>query len=136
MTSTSPSPAPRPASCLPLKVYLRIVVSSSPNLHYEHAAAAIALGKHVLVEKPMTLTTAEAMELVNAAEEHGTQFLISCPWHYTAHAIEAQRLVRNGDLGEVRMISILMTNPIGDLLRGEGTQPTHPRTQFRICIRV
>jgi len=102
-----------------------LVVSSSPNLHYEHAAAALALGKHVLVEKPMTLTTAEAMELVSMAEEHGTQFLISCPWHYTAHAIEAQRLIRNGDLGEVRMISVLMTNPIGDLLRGEGTQPTH-----------
>jgi predicted dehydrogenase len=102
-----------------------VVVSSSPHLHYEHASAALALGKHVLIEKPMTLTVAEAQDLVKTAEKHGTQFLISCPWHYTAHASEAQRLIRNGNLGKVRMISVLMTNPISDLLRGNGTQPTH-----------
>ncbi len=102
-----------------------IVVSSSPNLHYKHAAAALALGKHVLIEKPITLTASEAVELVAMARDHGTQFLISCPWHYTAHAREAQRLVRDGELGEVRMISVLMTNPISHLLRGDSTQPTH-----------
>jgi predicted dehydrogenase len=102
-----------------------VVVSSTPNLHYEHALAALAEGKHVLIEKPMTLTVAQAVELVEIARSRGRQFLISCPWHYTAHASEAQRLVRNGDLGKVRMISMLMTNPISHLLRGDGTQPTH-----------
>lgn len=102
-----------------------VVVSSAPNLHFEHASAALTMGKHVLIEKPMTLTVAQAVELVKMARHHGTQFLISCPWHYTAHASEAQRLVRNGDLGAVRMISMLMTNPISHLLRGNGTHPTH-----------
>jgi predicted dehydrogenase len=102
-----------------------VVVSSTPNLHYEHALAALALGKHVLIEKPMTLTVAQAVELVEMARSRGSQFLISCPWHYTAHASEAQRLVSNGDMGKVRMISMLMTNPISHLLRGDGTQPTH-----------
>ena len=102
-----------------------VVVSSTPNLHYEHALAALTLGKHVLIEKPMTLTVAEAVGLVELARSRGRQFLISCPWHYTAHASEAQRLVSNGDLGKVRMISMLMTNPISHLLRGNGTQPTH-----------
>ena len=74
-----------------------IVVSSSPNLHYEDAFAALVLGKHVLIEKPMTLTVAEAMELVKIADENGVQFLISCPWHHTAHAIEAQRLIGDGN---------------------------------------
>jgi predicted dehydrogenase len=102
-----------------------VVVSSSPNLHYEHALAALELGKHVLVEKPMTMTAAEASRLVEIAQERDLQFLISCPWHYTAHATEAQRLVRGGQLGSVRLISILMTNPISHLLRGSGTEPTH-----------
>ena len=104
-----------------------IVVSSSPNRHYEDAFAALALGKHVLIEKPMTLTVAEAMTLVRIAEERGVQFLISCPWHHTAHAVEAQHLIRSGALGQVRMISVLMTNPIDELLRGTNTQPTHGR---------
>lgn len=113
------------AELLAIEGLSAVVVSSSPHLHYEHAAAALALGKHVLIEKPMTLTAAEAVDLVKMAQEQGAQFLISCPWHYTSHAREAQRLVREGELGQVRMISVLMTNPIGDLLRGEGTQPTH-----------
>lgn len=107
-----------------------VVVSSSPHLHYKQAAAALELGKHVLVEKPMTMTASEAGQLVDMAQERGLQFLISCPWHYTAHAAEAQRLVRGGELGEVRMISALMTNPISHLLRGSGTQPTHGTASY------
>lgn len=102
-----------------------VVVSSSAHLHYADARAALTRGKHVLIEKPMTLTVAEAKELTALAAEHETQFLISCPWHYTSHAREAQRLVCNGELGEVRMISVLMTNPISNLLRGTDTNPTH-----------
>ena len=102
-----------------------VVVSSSPNLHYEHAAAALRLGKHVLIEKPMTMTAAESATLVQLAQQRDLQFLISCPWHYTAHAAEAQRLIQSGVLGKVRMISVLMTNPISHLLRGSSTQPTH-----------
>ena len=114
-----------PDELLSIEGIAAIVVSSSPSLHFRDAFAALSHGRHVLIEKPMTLTVAEATELVMMAEEQGTQFLISCPWHYTAHANEAQRLIRNGDIGQIRMISVLMTNPIGDLLRGADTQPTH-----------
>jgi predicted dehydrogenase len=102
-----------------------VVVSSSPHLHYEQAAAALRMGMHVLIEKPMTLTTEQARHLLDLAEQRNLQFLISCPWHYTAHAVAAQSLIRDGMLGKVRMISVLMTNPIRHLLRGENTVPTH-----------
>lgn len=102
-----------------------VVVSSSPNLHFEQAAAALRSGKHVLIEKPMTFTTVQAQQLLELANTRNLQFLISCPWHYTSHAAIAQRLIREGKLGALRMISIVMTNPIGHLLRGEDTIPTH-----------
>jgi predicted dehydrogenase len=102
-----------------------IVISSSPNLHFEQAKAALEQGKHVLIEKPMTLTTSEAVELVDIASENGLQFLISCPWHYTRHSAQAQAMIRQGELGDIRMISILMTNPVSHLIRGASTQPTH-----------
>lgn len=105
-----------------------VVVSSSPNMHYEQAAAALRLGKHVLIEKPMTLATDQARQLLDLAHEHGLQFLISCPWHYTQHAVAAKRLIREGTLGEVRMISVLMTNPVSHLIRGQSTVPTHGTT--------
>lgn len=102
-----------------------VVVSSSPHLHYEQASAALRLGKHVLIEKPMTLTAAQARELLDLADERNLRFLISCPWHYTPHAAIAQGLIREGRLGQLRMISVLMTNPVSPLLRGESTTPTH-----------
>lgn len=102
-----------------------VIVSSSPHLHYEHASAALQSGKHVLIEKPMTFTAHQARHLLELAERRNLQFLISCPWHYTSHAAIAQSMIRDGRLGSLRMISILMTNPISDLLRGEDTVPTH-----------
>jgi predicted dehydrogenase len=112
-----------------------VVISSSPNLHYQQAAAALAAGKHVLIEKPMTLHADEAWHLVAMAEARRLQLLISCPWHYTRHAAAARELIRTGALGQLRMISVLMTNPISHLLRGESTAPTHgtPYTHPRIA---
>jgi len=111
-----------------------IVVSSSPNVHYAHAAAALRKGIHVLVEKPMTITAQQAKELVEMAEANKAQLLISCPWHYTQHGQQARRLINSNRLGRIRMISILMTNPVAQLLRGESTRPTHSQ-QFYLSPR-
>lgn len=102
-----------------------VIVSSSAHLHYREGRAALEQGKHVLIEKPMTITAAEAAELTSLARDRGLQLVVSCPWHYTAHAREARRLVGEGEVGEIRMVSLLMTNPINDLLRGTSTEPTH-----------
>lgn len=110
---------------LALKDLDAVIVSSTPNVHHAQAKAALEKGLHVLVEKPMTFTVGEARELVEAATQRNLQLLISCPWHYTAHGIEARRLIQSGGLGEIKMICILMTNPIDKLLRGINTTPTH-----------
>lgn len=102
-----------------------VIVSSTPNVHYAEARGALERGLHVLIEKPMTFTAAEARELVELAAGKGVQLLISCPWHYTAHGIEARRLTASGALGPIKMISVLMTNPIDKLLKGINTSPTH-----------
>lgn len=102
-----------------------VIVSSSPHLHHEQAAAALQMGKHVLIEKPMTITSVQARELLELADRRNLQLLISCPWHYTAHAATAQRMIRDGTLGGLRMISVLMTNPVSHLIRGESTFTTH-----------
>src|SRR3984957_9436397 len=110
---------------LALKNLDAVIISSTPNVHYLQARAALERGLHVLIEKPMTFTANEARELVEIAAQKKLQLLISCPWHFTAHGIEARRLIYSGVLGEIKMISVLMTNPIDKLLRGINTSPTH-----------
>ena len=102
-----------------------VIVASTPNVHFTQAKAALEGGRHVLIEKPMTFTAAEARELVELAAQKKLQLVISCPWHFTRHGIEARRLIQAGTLGEIKMISVLMTNPIDKLLRGINTSPTH-----------
>ena len=102
-----------------------VIVASTPNVHFAQAKAALESGRHVLIEKPMTFTAAEARELVEIAARKKLELVISCPWHFTAHGLEARRLIQSGALGEIKMISVLMTNPIDKLLRGVNTSPTH-----------
>jgi predicted dehydrogenase len=96
-----------------------VAISSTPNLHFPQAKAALERGLHVLIEKPMTFTAAEARELVALAERKSLQVVMSAPWHYTPHAVEAQRLVRAGALGRLKMINILMTNFTMGLYQGK-----------------
>ena len=110
---------------LALKELDAVIIASTPNVHHFQAKAALKRGLHVLLEKPMTFTADEARELVEMAAQKNLQLLVSGPWHFTAHGIEARRLVQSGALGEIKMISVLMTNPIDKLLRGINTTPTH-----------
>jgi predicted dehydrogenase len=110
---------------LALKELDAVVVASTPNVHFAQAKASLARGLHVLLEKPMTFTVGEARELVELAAGKNLCLVMSCPWHFTRHGIEAKRLIHGGALGDVKMISVLMTNPIDKLLRGLNTSPTH-----------
>lgn len=101
-----------------------VIIASTPNMHFAQTKAALEAGLHVLIEKPMTLTAAEAEELGNLAESRNVQFLVSCPWHYTSHNIEAARLIREGALGELKMISVLMTNFLLGLYEGQSWEHT------------
>lgn len=121
-----------PVALLDLPGLDAVVIATTPNMHYAQAKTALERGKHVLIEKPMTFTAAEAKELCDLAEAKGVQLLISCPWHFTPHGIEVREMIRRGDLGEIRMISLLMTNPIDKLLTGINTTPTHGQADVYI----
>lgn len=101
-----------------------VVVSSIPALHYSQAKAALSRGCHVLIEKPMTIRSTEAEELVALADARGVHFVLGATWHYTTHSKEARRIVQSGELGRIKMISILMTNLTEGLYRGQSLAET------------
>ena len=96
-----------------------VIISTTPNMHYEQTKAALLAGKHVVLEKPMTITVAQAQELVDIASARSLHFIISCPWHYNANAIETRRLIETGALGQLKMVNILFTNNVAGLYAGE-----------------
>lgn len=116
-----------------------VIISSTPNAHYLQARAALERGLHVLIEKPMTITVAEAEELVALAESKRRHFLISSPWLYTARVREARRLIQSGALGRLKMISVLHSNFTAGLYRGLpwaevfGRNPTRQNSSHPYC---
>ncbi|MBB3042140.1 Gfo/Idh/MocA family protein [Nocardioides soli] len=80
-----------------------VVYIATPHaLHLDNARLAVEAGKHVLCEKPLTLDTADAEELVRLAREHD-RFLMEAMWtacHPVVRTL-AERL-RSGELGRPR----------------------------------
>lgn len=79
-----------------------LVVVSTPNvLHYPMARQAILAGKHVLVEKPIAETAAEAQELVDLAKERGVVLAVYQNRRLDGDFLTLRQLVEDGTLGEV-----------------------------------
>lgn len=76
-----------------------VVVCTPPYVHAEIGIAALRAGKHVLCEKPMTRSVADAERLVATARETGRT--LKCGFNHRHHPAvrEAKRLLDSGTLG-------------------------------------
>jgi predicted dehydrogenase len=78
------------------------IVIGTPNaLHAPQAVAALRAGKHVLVEKPMSTTVAEADAMIAAAEEAGRVLMVAHCWRFRDEVVSMRDRIAAGDLGEV-----------------------------------
>lgn len=99
-----------------------VVVSTPDHLHAVSTMAALKMGKHVYVEKPLTLTISEARALHEAAKKAG----VCTQMGNTGHASEGSRLtneaIRSGSIGEVAEVHCRTNRPIWpqDLVRPAG----------------
>jgi predicted dehydrogenase len=83
-----------------------VVHVCSPNhLHFEHASAALRAGKHVICEKPLAMTSAQAAELCDIAHSSGLVHAVCFMSRFYPQCQEARRRVESGDAGQVRLIS-------------------------------
>lgn len=79
------------------------VIIATPNFtHAPIARAAIAAGKHVLCEKPLALTAAEARELAAAADRAGIRHMTAFTYRFVPAMRYLAHLVTRGELGEIR----------------------------------
>jgi predicted dehydrogenase len=72
-----------------------------PNLHADATCQALAAGKHVFVEKPMALTTAECDRMVEAAKKAGKLLLVGHVLPFEPEYAEACRMIREGRHGKL-----------------------------------
>lgn len=81
-----------------------------PNaLHREWTIRCAEAGKHVLCEKPLALSPAECDEMIAACTEHRVLLMEAFMYRFHPRTEEVARLVRAGELGEVRMVRAAFT---------------------------
>jgi predicted dehydrogenase len=96
-----------------------VVVASPHVLHHEHASAALARGCHVLIEKPMTTTAADARDLVAQAQAMGRQIVVAYGWNFADWCERAHALVVEGAIGRVEHVVVQMASALEDLFAGQ-----------------
>jgi scyllo-inositol 2-dehydrogenase (NADP+) len=81
---------------------VELVVVAAPNaVHHDLAAAALAAGRHVVVDKPFTLSAADADQLIAQAEATGRRLSVFHNRRWDGDFLTLRRLVEAGVLGEV-----------------------------------
>jgi predicted dehydrogenase len=78
-----------------------VLVATPPRTHHAVASAALRAGKHVLVEKPLAKTAAEARDLIEIATAEGLVLMPGHTFLYSPPVNKIRDLITSGQLGEV-----------------------------------
>lgn len=118
-----------------------IYVASINQDHFPAAKKALLAGKHVLVEKPFTLTSAQAEELFALAQERGLFLMEAQKAVFIPMTQRLKGLIAAGELGDIVSVSSTTAYPnidhvtwFRDLEKGGGTVHFMALTLFLICL--
>src|SRR5439155_20741914 len=112
-----------------------VVVASPHGLHHEHVRAALERGVHVLVEKPLAVTTEQAADLVALARERKLLLSTAVNPPYWPHCCYLRTRVAAGDLGQIEAVELSMVGAAEHVF-GRAPMPANlpgvvPPTLFR-----
>ena len=110
-----------------------VVVSTPPVTHYEIAKKALLSGKHVFVEKPLTLETDHARELVEIAEERKRKLMTGHLLLYHPCITAIKKYIDDGDIGEIYYLYCQRLN-LGKVRRDENALQSFSPHDISVAI--
>ena len=87
-----------------------VVIATPAGTHFRLACAALAAGKHVLVEKPITTSAAEARELIALAHARNRVLMAGHTFMYHPAVRALAELVHSGALGRIYYVNTTRVN--------------------------
>ncbi len=88
-----------------------IYIATPPLQHEEYAIKAMAAGKSVYVEKPMTLNADSAIRMENAAIKYNAKLSVAHYRRAQPMFQKVQSLLRNNEIGTVKLVQLQMLQP-------------------------
>ena len=87
-----------------------VVISVPPALHYSIAKDCLEHGLHVLVEKPITLKSRDAEELIHLADARGLTLMVGHTFEYNSAVVALKEYIESGELGEIHYVDTARLN--------------------------
>jgi predicted dehydrogenase len=81
-----------------------IVLATPARTHYALARQALLAGKHVLVEKPLAMSTAEAIDVTQVAGSAGRVLMVGHVFEYNPAVLHIKQLLDENEIGSVYYI--------------------------------
>ena len=103
------------------------VINTLPNaMHHEWTVKAAEAGKHVICEKPFSVTMTEAREMISAAESNNVLLVEGFTPRWNKQMRTVRRLVADGEIGEVIHLQVGLSFTMDDDREG---RPGDPRAE-------
>ncbi len=87
-----------------------VAILTPPNSHLELVLEAAKAGKHVLLEKPLEITTKRAEEMVKACRDAGVTFGVTLQHRFRKPGLKLREILKNGELGRMVGCSAVVPN--------------------------
>lgn len=87
-----------------------VVIATPVDTHYQLARQALLHDKHVLIEKPVSTSSSEVMELIELAEKRNMVMMVGHTYEYHPAVDFLRQLVQSGELGDVYNIDAARLN--------------------------
>lgn len=81
-----------------------VVISTPDHLHKQHAIDAMNAGKHIYIEKPLTYSINEGLEIIQAAKRNKVAFQVGSHGCSSVLSQKAKEIIASGRLGQVTMV--------------------------------
>jgi 1,5-anhydro-D-fructose reductase (1,5-anhydro-D-mannitol-forming) len=95
-----------------------VYISTTNEKHFAQAMAAIAAGKHVLCEKPLAMSVADAVTMVRAAQDAGLVFATNHHLRNAGSHLAIREAVQAGRIGEVLSVRVFHAVQLPAVLQG------------------
>ena len=88
-----------------------VYVAVPPAAHHEIVLAAAQAGKHILCEKPLSLTLPQARDMLHAVKRAGVVHAMQLPMHHSGGVHAFTTRLAQGDIGPVRRVELTLVFP-------------------------
>ncbi len=87
-----------------------VVIATTIETHHKIAKDALNAGKHVLIEKPITNSSKDAIELIKLAEKNKKVLMVDHTFEYSSPVRKIKDIIEKGELGQILTIDMIRVN--------------------------